>query len=279
MALQFVLVMRRAQAFQALVAHDAGRAVGRGERALPLGRIRSVVFDAPNERRACFDDLPIEFVIEIAPVDDVETSRPQHLPQLVRFRTRRGGDRSIQRGPAEDVKVQMKLDPSMLGILPQGPGHARKRAKDTAIYGGEMEQLLCAWPSDNGRSLTGQFVQDLVQCLGVKQPRGLAKRPQRRGPNAETALHRFERRSLLQAAQAGNRRTKEVEQEETDVLVVKQLAVACPIALGTDVPEPRQQGRQRIKVLQPLDIAGQQIASSWSGHDCLPAIPAVTGYA
>ena len=97
-----------------------------------------------------------------------------------------------------------------------------------------------------------------MQGLGVKQPRGFAERAQRRRPNPQPSLNGLEGRSLLQSAQAGNRGTKEVEQQEADVLVVEQLAVAGPIALGADVLEPRQQGHQCVEILQALDVTGLQ---------------------
>src|SRR4051794_1375888 len=157
----------------------------------------------------------------------------------------------------------------MLGVFPEGPSHARERAKDAAVHGGEMEQLSRVGLVDNRRGLGCQFLEDLVQDPGVKQPRGFAKRAQRRRPNPQSPLNGLEGRSLLQSAKAGNRGTKEIEQQETNVLVVEQLAVAGPVALGAEVPEPRQQRYQGVEVFQTLDVAGLQISSLSSGHDCL----------
>ena len=142
-----------------------------------------------------------------------------------------------------------------------------------------MEQLLSIRPVDNRRGLTGQFLQDLVQGAGVKQPCGLAKRTQRCSPNPQSSLDSLKGRRLLKGAQAGDRGTEEVEQEETDVLVEEQLAVARTVALGADVLEPRQQGCKSVEVLQTLDVTWLQISSTSSRHLCLPAIPAVSGYA
>ena len=87
-------------------------------------------------------------------------------------------------------------------------------AKDTAVYGGEIEQLVRVGSIDQRRGLGRQFLEDLVQGLGVKQPRGFAKGAQRRRPNPQSSLNGLQGRSLLQSAQAGNRGTKEVEQQE-----------------------------------------------------------------
>ena len=114
-----------------------------------------------------------------------------------------------------------------------------------------------------------------MQGLGVKQPRGFAKGTQRRRPNPQSSLNGLQGRSLLQSAQAGNRGTKEVEQQEADVLVVEQLAVAGPITLGTDVFESRQQGHQRVEILQAFNVTRLQSSSTWSGHRCLHAIPEI----
>ena len=116
--------------------------------------------------------MTIEFVIEVAVVNDVQASRPQHGPQLIRFRARGVGNGSIQGSSAEDVEVQVQLDAAMFGVFAQGPCHARKRAKDTAVYGGEIEQLGCVGSIDQRGGLGRQFLEDLVQGLGVKQPRG-----------------------------------------------------------------------------------------------------------
>ena len=73
--------------------------------------------------------------------------------------------------------------------------------------------------------------------------------------------------------QAGNRGTKEVEQQEADVLVIEQLAVAGLITLGANVLESRQQGHQRVEILQAFNVTRLQRSPAWSGHRCLHAIP------
>ena len=265
--------MRRAQPLQDLVTHHARRTVGCAERAFRLHRVSPVVLDASNERRACFEDLSIEFVIEITAVDDVQASRLQHGPKLIGFRGRGVGNRGVQGNPTEDVEVQVQFDRSMLRVLPQGPSHARKGAKDTAVHGGEMKQLLSLRTVDNRRGLARQFLEDLVQSLGVKQPRGFAERTQRRRPNPQSSLNGLESRSLLQGTQAGYRGTKEVKQQEANVMVVEQLSVARPITLGAEVPGPRQQGNERVEILQALDVTRLQGSSTLFGHCCLSAIP------
>ena len=51
--------------------------------------------------------------------------------------------------------------------------------------------------------------------------------------------------------QAGDRGTEEVEQEETDVLVVEQLAVAGTITFGTDVFGRASKGTSVSKYSRP----------------------------
>src|SRR5262249_10882063 len=118
MALEFILMVGRAQPFQSLVAHDACLAVSRRKGALRLHRISAVVLDASDERRARFEDLSVEFVVEIAAINDVQTSRPKHRPEPIGLRAGRYGNGGIDRDAAEDVEVEMKLDSSMLGVLP-----------------------------------------------------------------------------------------------------------------------------------------------------------------
>ncbi len=71
--------------------------------------------------------------------------------------------------------------------------------EDTAVHGGKIEQLARVRSIDERRGLGCQFLEDLVQDLGVKQPRGLAEGAQRRCPNSQSSLHGLERRSLLKA--------------------------------------------------------------------------------
>src|SRR5271157_5042871 len=273
--LELVLVVRRAQAFDPLIADDAYRTVRCGQGVPQLRRIRGVVLDASNKRRARFEDFPVESVIEVAAVNDVEAPWPQHRPQLIRFRARGVGNGSIQWSSAKDVEVQVQLDSAMLGVLPKGPGHTGKCAKDAAVHGGQIEQLARIGFANERHGLGCQFPEDLVEGLGVKQPRSLAKRAQRRRPNAQPTLNGIEGRSLLQGTEARNRGTKEVEQQEADILVVEQLAVASPITLGANLLESRQQGHQRVEILQALNVTRLQSSSAWSGHQCLHVIPEV----
>ena len=147
--------------------------------------------------------------------------------------------------------------------------------KDTAVHGREIEQLVRMRFVDKRHRLDCQFPEDLVQCLGVKQPRGFAKGAQRRRPNAQPTFNGLEGRSLLQCTQARNCGTKEVQQQKADVLVVEQLAVAGPITLGANVLELRQQGQQRVEILQAFNVTRLQGSPAWSGHRCLHAIPEV----
>ena len=199
MVLELVLVMRRAQAFEPLITDDTCRTVSCGEGAFRLRRISAVVLDASDKRRARFEDFPIKSVIEIAAVNDVQASRPQHGPHLIGFRARGVGNGRIQGGSAEDVEVQVQLDSAMFGIFPKGPCHARKRAKDTAVHGSEIEQLSRVGSIDNRHGLGCQFPEDLVQGLGVKQPCGFAEGTERRSPNPQSPLDGFEGRSCCKA--------------------------------------------------------------------------------
>ena len=94
-----------------------------------------------------------------------------------------------------------------------------------------------------------------MKGLSVEQSRGFAERTQGRRANSQSSLDGLEGGSLLQGAQAGDRRAEEVEQQEADVLVVEQLAIARAVTLGTDVPESRQQRREHVEVFQALDVA------------------------
>src|SRR5271165_3761132 len=85
-------------------------------------------------------------------------------------------------------------------------GNARKILPSTAV---RSSNWRASGPLTSG--LGRQFLEDLVQGLGVKQPRGFAKGAQRRRPNPQSSLNGLQGRSLLQSAQAGNRGTKEVE--------------------------------------------------------------------
>ena len=173
-------MVRRAQAFDPLITANACLTVRLGEGEFRLRRIRGVVLDAPNKRRAGFEDCPVKSVIEIAAVNNVQAFRPQHSPQLIRFRARSVGKGGVVGSSAKDVEVQVQLNAAMFGVFPKGPCHARKCTKDTAVHGREIEQLAHMRFVDKRHRLDCQFPEDLVQCLGVKQPRGFAKGAQRR---------------------------------------------------------------------------------------------------
>src|SRR5208283_5880585 len=151
-------------------------------------------------------------------------------------------------------------------------GNARKILPSTAV---RSSNWRASGPLTSGAALAASSWRIWCRALAsnnraasLKEPSDVARIPQ-------SSLNGLQGRSLLQSAQAGNRGTKEVEQQEADVLVVEQLAVAGPITLGTDVFESRQQGHQRVEILQAFNVTRLQSSSTWSGHRCLHAIPEI----
>jgi len=62
----------------------------------------------------------------------------------------------------------------------------------------------------------------------------------------------LQRRGLLQAAQAGDRGAEEVQQQQGDVLVEKQLPI--PTAVDAAGVQRTEQSPERVEVTEPLQV-------------------------
>src|SRR5262249_39531761 len=103
----------------------------------------------------------------------------------------------------------------------------------------------------------------------VEDPAGLAERTQRRAADAEEVLHLLQATGLLHAAQAGEDRVEEIEQQQGAILVEKELAITGAIACGADVVEAFQQRHQQAKVLEALEVARAHLRPAFLGHKAL----------
>src|SRR6202008_4303813 len=132
---------------------------------------------------------------------------------------------------AQDVEVDVGLD-GVGGAAPHGPDHARQGPEESAVDGGQAAQGFGLLAGDDGDGLLGQVGEDASEQIGVEDGRGLAERAQG-GAFASGGLLDFcGGGGGLESAQAGEGGAEEVEQDQRDVLVVKEFAVVGLVILG-----------------------------------------------
>lgn len=125
-----------------------------------------------------------------------------------------------------------------------------------------------------GQRLAGQFLDDVPQRLGRKDALRFAERPQRRGADAEASLDLVQRAGLLQAAQAGDDRVEEREQQQRGILVEKELAIAGAIALDADLVQAIEERQEKTAVFKAPQVAGADQGPALSGHRRLANVSA-----
>ena len=99
-----------------------------------------------------------------------------------------------------------------------------------------------------------QFLDDVPQRRGIKDPRGFAERAQGNMPDAQAALHLLQVASLLQAAQAGDDRAKKVQQQQDGVLIKEHQPVTGFIACRAHLMQTFQQRPKHLKILNAAHV-------------------------
>ena len=83
-----------------------------------------------------------------------------------------------------------------------------------------------------------------MQDGGVENASGLAQGAEGNPANTEEFLDFLQLADLLEPAEAGDDAVEEVDEQEADILVAKELPVAGAIALGGDVAQGIQEGQE-----------------------------------
>ncbi len=144
----------------------------------------------------------------------------------------------------------MELDPALVGILPERPGHPRERGEDRAVDGGEPLERLGLSAGRQRHGLGRQFPDDRPPPFGVEDASGFGERPEGGAFDAELLTGLLPAGRLLQGAEALPGGVAEIHRQERDVLVVEELVVAGVVAFGADVMQSRDQFEQGLN--QPL---------------------------
>jgi hypothetical protein len=112
-----------------------------------------------------------------------------------------------------------------------------------------------------------------VEHSSIEDACGLGEGTERDASDTEKSLDFFQFAGLLEGAEAGNDAVEEVDQEQADVLVAEEVAIAGPVAFGGDGPEPREKGRDVGEILQALKLVWCNRTSRSSGHSQAPLPP------
>src|SRR6266446_253048 len=138
---------------------------------------------------------------------------------------------------------------------PPGGGDAGDGIQHRAIDGGEdlfeiHQPRIVADGIEFGREL----LDDRLQLLGIKNPAGLAEGAEGKTLHAQLRRHLLDGRRLLQAANRIDQRVEEVEQDQRDILIKVQLAIAGAVALATGIMERLQERQQVAEAFEPADL-------------------------
>jgi hypothetical protein len=79
-------------------------------------------------------------------------------------------------------------------------------------------------------------------------------------------LHLRQFTGLLQTAQGGDDRVKQVQQDQQAILIKVQFAIAGAVACAALVVQPCQKGRKLVEVLQPGDVPLRDVLAPLARH-------------
>src|SRR5207302_524606 len=112
----------------------------------------------------------------------------------------------------------------------------------------------------------GQLLHNGPQGFSRENPGGFAEGAEGGTADAEKLLDLGQSAGLLHAAQAGEDRVEEIEQQQSGVLVVKEQAIASSIALSATKVQPFQQRQQLAEVLKALKVFGGDFRAALGSH-------------
>jgi hypothetical protein len=168
----------------------------------------------------------------------------------------------------KDVEMQVHLQGTFLGA-PQSPSHFGQGSQDRAIDGGEAAQGLGFVAVGQRQGLLGQLADDVAQQGRVKHAAGLAQRAQGGAFAAEQLLYFGQGAGLLESAQASHDGAEEAEQQQADVLIEEQLAIAGLVAGGGIVLQAFEKRIDEPEVFQAVEILVTNVSAAWPSHAIL----------
>ena len=210
-------------------------------------------------------DVLEELILCITAIDDVEPAGLQGGTQLLLFVTVAVGHTGMARYAFEDIEMQVHLGGAMLLVEPQSPGHLRQGGQQAAVHGGQAAQDFGLLAGVQRQGFLGEFADDALQGFGIEGTGRRAERPQGGTGAVEFVLDLFHATGLLQAAQAGESRVEEEEQDQGGILIVMELAIAGGI--DADVMQRCEQGLKSLEILQALDVLGRDGRFSCAWHE------------
>ena len=136
-----------------------------------------------------------------------------------------------------------------------------------------------------GDQFDGQFLDDLLELLGIKNAHRLREAPQGKPRYAQGLEHMRKPQRLLQHAQGVDHRIEEVEQNRRTVVAHEQAAIARLIPLASDLLKALQQRHEPLEVLESHDLRLRDRGNGcdirvlrrilhWRGYHAKPKPPA-----
>jgi len=150
-----------------------------------------------------------------------------------------------------DVKLQVEFGGPVFFVLPECPEHFGKGREQGAVHG--LEALVNLFQLGIfllGDGLTGQFFNQGLQKLRVKDLGRFRKRAQRCFLKAKTFLDFFQRGGLLDSSEAGENRREKIQKYQGQILIIKELSVL----MGFGVMKPVQYFEEDVQILESLDL-------------------------
>jgi len=154
--------------------------------------------------------------------------------------------------------------------------HPGQGGEDAAVDGGQAGQGLGLLAVDHGHGAVGQFGEDGPEQVGVEVAGGGGQGAQGGGlAQAEVLLDLVEGGGLLQAAQAVQGGGEEVKQQQGEVLVEVELAVAGLVqgAGAQGLPE----FAEAMQVAEALEVFDLHRRLARAGHRSEPFLVSCTG--
>ena len=145
------------------------------------------------------------------------------------------------------VSAVLVAEVSGLGQGGQGLDHA-------AIDGGQHLADVLLADAAGGRGLGPELGDDRLEPLRLEDLDGFGQRSQGGPRAADLAADLLEEAGLLQGAEGAEDRVEEEQEDQGEIVVEMELAVAGLVALAADVMEPVEERQQLVEVLEPLEV-------------------------
>src|SRR5271157_4951283 len=198
--LEDVLVVIGAQAFHNDIADNARCPGFLRERSFLEHCVGDAVLHTRNEGGTSVHDVLEELVFLVAAIDNVHTTRLEHLSQLLAFGAAAMRNRDVGRDAPEHIEVDVHFGGTMVVMHPQSPDHLGQSRQQAAVNSDQALEGLRVLAMRGRQNFRGQFRDEIAEQFGVKNPRGLTERAQTGPRTAEVFLNLPKLAGLLDAA-------------------------------------------------------------------------------